>query len=46
MKQEKVGWKYKLPFLLLVVIALLSLIPVTYANEIPEGVVIDHADTA
>ncbi|HEY5508082.1 MAG TPA: ammonium transporter, partial [Paludibacter sp.] len=46
MKQEKVGWKYKLPFLLLVVIALLSLIPVTYANEMPKGVVIDHADTA
>ena len=46
MKQEKVGWKYKLPFLLLAAIAILSLIPVTYANEIPEGVVIDHADTA
>lgn len=46
MKNEKVGWRYKIPFLVLVVIAFLSLIPVHYANEMPLDVKIDHADTA
>ena len=44
MKQVKIGWKYKIPFLLLVAIALLSLIPVDYGSS--DSSMINHADTA
>jgi len=46
MKKEKVGWKYKLPFLLLVIVVLFSLIPVEYTNIADAGVEINKADTA
>ena len=49
MKAEKVGWRYKIPFLLLVGVALLSLIPVDYSSsdKLATGTsVINHADTA
>ncbi len=46
MKKEKVGWKYKLPFLLLVIVVLFSLIPVEYTNVVDAGVEINKADTA
>lgn len=46
MKQEKVSWKYKIPFLLVAVLAMLSLIPVSSTTILPEGVEINHADTA
>lgn len=44
MKQEKTRWKYKIPFLFLVAIALLSLIPVNYGSS--DSSQINHADTA
>ncbi|MDP4271952.1 MAG: ammonia channel protein, partial [Bacteroidota bacterium] len=43
---EKSIWKYRLPFLILIVVALASLIPVEYANTIDPKHPIDHADTA
>lgn len=46
MKQKNVSWKYKIPFILVAIIALLSLIPVEYNNVLPEGVELDAADTA
>lgn len=49
MKQKKVAWRYKIPFLLLAMVALISLIPVSYETIIPEGIdipEINHADTA
>ncbi len=46
MKQEKVSWKYKIPFLLVAILAMLSLIPVSSTSILPEGVEINHADTA
>lgn len=46
MKQKNVSWKYKIPFILVAIIALLSLIPVEYNNVLPEGIELDAADTA
>ncbi|MDD2996628.1 MAG: ammonia channel protein, partial [Paludibacter sp.] len=46
MKTEKVSWKYKIPFIVLAVIAILSLVPVNHQNLIPSGLEINHADTA
>jgi len=46
MKTEKVSWKYKIPFIVLAVIAILSLLPVNHQNLIPSGLEINHADTA
>ena len=46
MKNGKVSWKYKIPFIVLAGIALLSLVPVSYENLIPSGLQINHADTA
>ncbi len=42
----KTAWKYRLPFLILVVVALVSLIPVKYADTITTEYPINHADTA
>jgi len=44
--KEKSIWKYRLPFVILIVVALASLIPVEYANNIDAAHPIDHADTA
>lgn len=49
MKQEQVAWKYKVPFLLLATVALISLIPVSYETLLSSGVdipEINHADTS
>ena len=49
MKQQKVAWKYRIPFLLLAIVALISLIPVSYDTLLPEGMEsleINHADTS
>ncbi len=43
-----VALRYRLPFTILAVIVLLSLIPVDYSTVVPEGVLtqINHADTS
>jgi Amt family ammonium transporter len=46
MKKNKFSWKYSFPFVLIVTIALLSLIPVNHDPVKPSGLEIDHADTA
>ncbi len=47
--KDKVALKYRIPFLLLAAIALISLIPVSYETLIPAGIEIpeiNHADTS
>lgn len=47
--KDKVALKYRIPFLLLAAIALISLIPVSYETFIPAGIEIpeiNHADTS
>lgn len=46
MKTEKIALKYKIPFFVLVAVALFSLIPVDHTSINLEGTGIDHADTA
>jgi ammonium transporter, Amt family len=49
MKQKKVAWKYRVPFLLLAIVAIISLIPVDHETLIPLGgelLEINHADTS
>lgn len=46
--KKTVALKYRLPFILMAVIALISLIPVDYTTLVPEGTLpeINHADTS
>lgn len=49
MKQKKVAWKYRVPFLLLAIVAIVSLIPVDHETLIPLGgelLEVNHADTS
>ncbi|HOH75301.1 MAG TPA: ammonia channel protein, partial [Paludibacteraceae bacterium] len=49
MRQKKVAWKYRVPFLLLAIVAIVSLIPVDHETLIPLGgelLEVNHADTS